>query len=236
MRALLYALLAVIMVVGVSAFASEPEPFSDLMEVKGVQPTKLVRSQLPPGGHSGHTRVAIAISKDGAVNATKVISSELPTSFDNIVLAAIDQWRFPQQFVNGNPVAYRTTIQLTFNPAPMSLPEAPKFVWDTSEIRAEVMQKGHFCPGDTEKQYIHLTRTDDSKPGWTMINLIVPSEWKVDQVVVKDPGVVIVEANRGSYKLTKDNVEILQHRETEACPITDEHLESWWTELAHISD
>ena len=52
-----------------------------------------------------------------------------------------------------------------------------------------------------------------------MINLVAPSQWRVDHVVVEEGDVLIVEDDGKAYKLTKDNVENLMRR-LRGCPLT----------------
>jgi len=218
------------------AFAQNEQPFPNLIVLKGIQPTRLVRPNIPSANDlSGKVWVAMAVSKEGTVTTGKIISSDLPRTFDDAVLAAVAQWQFPPQFVDGAPTAYQTTVSFDFNRPPASAIQPPRFVWDTVNIHAEVMQHGQFCAGDTQRQYIHLTRTDGSRSGWTMINLIAPSQWKVDHVIVEEGDVRIVEENGAAYKLTKDNVENLMRR-LRGCPLTEERSQAAWTELASASD
>jgi len=230
-------LIAMLLICSVQlAFGQNEQPFPDLIVLKGIQPTKLVRPNIPSANaFFGKVWVGMAVSKEGTVTASKIISSDIPRMFDDAVLAAVTQWRFPPQFMDGTATAYQTVVSFDFNRPPASAIQLPRFVWDTANIHAVVMQHGRFCPDDPQSQYIHLTRTDGSRSGWTIINLIAPSQWKVDHVVVEEGDVRIVEDDGKAYKLTRDNVENLMRR-LHGCPIDEERLQAAWTELASAGD
>jgi TonB family protein len=235
-KLLMRLLVLAFLIVGTLAFAQNEQPFPDLIVLKGIQPTKLVRPNIPSANALfGKVWVGMAVSKEGTVTASKIVSSDIPRTFDDAVLAAVTQWRFPPQFVEGAPIAYQTTVAFDFHRPLASAIQPPIFVWDTANIHAEVKQHGQFCTGDTQRQYIHLTRTDGSKFGWTMINLIIPSQWRVDHVAVEEGDVRIVEDDGTAYTLTKDNVENLMRR-LRGCPLTEERSQAAWTELASAGD
>lgn len=222
-----------------SANAVDEPHFPGLPFVKDSLPIDVGRTHYPrqalSNDISGSVTVALAISNIGTVTESRIVSSIPEGVFDQVVLNAIRNWKYPPHLIDGQPVAFQTLFRFVFEAKiPSFSPSGrPRFVWNSEDLRAEILS-GPPRATRNQNRYLQLTtqKFKSTQSGWSQYNISIPNEWSIKALSVENGFVRLVTTREDSYRVDATNVDGIWDLIVKYHPITNEQLLSVWRELA----